>query len=218
MIKYLSMVKTIIFDFDGTMGDSFKVALEIAHQLTGKSELIDEKEVAKLRTLSLFKAASELRIPKRIWPILLIKGRKMMADRLIEVKLFPGVEQLIEKLYKSNFQLYIVSSNSKSSITKILDHYNILSYFKNIYGGIGLLGKAKTLRFIMKQKNINKDMLLYIGDETRDITAAKKNHIKSIAVSWGYMSRDLLLAQEPWAIVDSVKELYEIIAKWDQAT
>ncbi len=211
------MIKTVIFDFDGTIGDSFKVALEIAHQLTGKSELVDEKEVARLRTLSLFKAASTLQIPKRIWPILLIKGRKMMAERLVEVKLFPGIKQLIEKLYQADFQLYIVSSNSKSSIVKILNNYDMLMYFRNIYGGIGILGKTKTLRLITKQKNINKDCLLYIGDETRDIVAAKKNHIKSVAVSWGYMSKKLLLEQEPWAVVDSVNQLYSLILKWDQS-
>lgn len=199
--------KTLIFDFDGTLSDSLELMLDIAHELTHKPQLKDKDEINRFRNLSLFKAVSELQIPKRLWPILLIKGRKMMADRISELKLFEGVPSLIEELNKKKFDMYIVSSNNKKTIIKILDEYNLSKFFINIYGGIGLLGKAKALGFILKQQSINSEDTVYIGDETRDIVAAHKNHIKSIGVSWGFMSAQNLASEKPWKIVDTFKDL-----------
>ena len=206
--------KTLIFDFDGTLSDSLELMLDIAHELTHKPQLKNKQEIERFRDLSLVKAVSELEIPKRLWPILLIKGRKMMAERLIEVKLFPEIPKAIKDFHDSGFDMYIVSSNSKKTILSILQSHELDKYFINIYGGVGLLGKAKALGFILKQLSLNPDNTIYIGDETRDIVAAKKNHIKSIGVTWGFMSKKNLLSEEPWQTVDSVNELDKQIRLW----
>ncbi len=208
--------KTLIFDFDGTISDSLELMLDIAHQLTHKPQLKNKEEIERFRDLSLVKAVSELDIPKRMWPILLIKGRKMMAERLIEVKLFPDMPKAIEKFHKLGFDMYIVSSNSKKTILSILENYKLDKYFINVYGGIGLLGKAKALGFILKQLTLDASKTVYIGDETRDIVAAKKNHLKSIGVTWGFMSKKNLMTEEPWRTVDSVTELEDQVLSWSK--
>jgi phosphoglycolate phosphatase-like HAD superfamily hydrolase len=211
------MNKTIIFDFDGTIVDSFNLALDIAYKLTKNPNLIDQEKVNELRTMSLFKAANEIGIPRRTWPGLLFKGKKMMTDRLLELEIFPGLDNLIAQLRLAGFKLYIVSSNSKKNISKIIQKNNLNQYFDNIYGGIGLLGKSKVLRFIMKQKHLSPSNVLYIGDEIRDIDASNKAHIKSIAVSWGYMSKSLLADHQPWMLVDNVEQLKKAIEIWNNA-
>ncbi len=208
------MNRTIIFDFDGTIVDSFNLALDIAYQLTKNPNLIDPKRVSQLRTMSLFKAAHELNIPRRSWPVLLFKGKKIMTDRLLEIQIFPGLAKLIEDLARAGFKLYVVSSNSKKNINKILEKDNLSQYFENIYGGIGLLGKAKILKIIMKQKHLQQKDVLYIGDEVRDIDASNKVKIKSIAVTWGYMSKDLLVDRQPWMLVENVEQLKKAILIW----
>ncbi len=206
--------KTIIFDFDGTIVDSFNLALDIAYQLTKNDSLTDPIKVNQLRTMSLFKAAHELNIPPRSWPILLFKGKKIMTDRLLEIQIFPGLIGLIQDLANSGFKLYVVSSNSKKNINKILDKNNLSQYFESIYGGIGLLGKSKVLRIIMKQKHLQQKNVLYIGDEVRDIDASNKAKIKSIAVTWGYMSKDLLVEHQPWMLAENVEQLKKAIFTW----
>ena len=210
--------KTLIFDFDGTISDSLELMLDIAHELTHKPQLKNKEEIERFRDLSLVRAVSELDIPKRLWPILLIKGRKMMAERLIEVKLFADIPKVIKEFHDLGFDMYIVSSNSKKTILSILQNYKLDKYFINIYGGIGLLGKAKALGFILKQLSLEPDKTIYIGDETRDIVAAKKNRIKSIGVTWGFMSKKNLLSEEPWQTVDTINELDKQIKLWSAQT
>jgi len=208
------MDKAIIFDFDGTIVDSFNLALDIAYKLTKNPNLIDQDKVDQLRKMSIFKAASEIGLPRRTWPSLLFKGKKMMTDRLLELEIFPGLENIINWLYSYGFKLYIVSSNSKKNISKVIQKNNLDQYFDGIYGGIGLLGKSKVLKIIMKQKHLQPSNVLYIGDETRDIDASNKVKIKSIAVSWGYMSKSLLAEHQPWMLVDNVKQLKKAIEIW----
>ena len=208
--------KTLIFDFDGTLSDSLDLMLDIAHKLTNKPQLKNKADIERFRDLSLIKAVSELQIPKRLWPILLIKGRKMMADRLVELKLFDGIPEMIKKFNQQKFDMYIVSSNNKKTIMTILEKYKLSQYFINVYGGIGLLGKAKALGFIIKQVGLSPENVIYIGDETRDISAAHKNHIKSIGVSWGFMSKKNLQTENPWEIVDNVNQLIQSVETWSK--
>jgi phosphoglycolate phosphatase-like HAD superfamily hydrolase len=50
-----------------------------------------------------------------------------------------------------------------------------------------------------------------VGDETRDIEAAKKSHIKVIAVSWGFNSRQVLEKYSPDFLIDYPGELIDVI-------
>ena len=63
----------------------------------------------------------------------------------------------------------------------------------------------------MGSYKIDKSKAYYIGDETRDIEAAKKNHIKSIAVTWGYNSETALEKYDPSYIAKTPKDLLTIL-------
>ncbi|MEH7475748.1 HAD hydrolase-like protein, partial [Priestia megaterium] len=52
--------------------------------------------------------------------------------------------------------------------------------------------KSKDISVFLKNNKLKKEEVIYIGDELRDIKAAKKNGLLCIAVSWGYDSLDLL--------------------------
>ena len=51
---------------------------------------------------------------------------------------------------------------------------------------------------------------IYVGDETRDVEAARKAGVQIIAVGWGLNSRASLLLQNPDFIVDSPEELTQL--------
>ena len=64
---------------------------------------------------------------------------------------------------------------------------------------------------ILKQKKIEKKDVFYVCDEVRDIAAAKKSGIKSIAVVWGYNSEEALQKEEPEFMIKTPQELNEIL-------
>lgn len=202
-------MNTLIFDFDGTIGDSFELVLEIAYELTGLSPLSTE-EIGRLRQLPVMKAVRELGIPLRHAPRLVLHGRQMMQERMHEVHPFVGVSQALQRLHEAGHHLLIVSSNSEQNVRAFLRANALEPYFDGVYGGVGLLNKASALKKVMRQNKVNAEHCYYIGDEVRDVVAAKKVHVRAVSVAWGYQAASALRAHEPFALIATPVELVEL--------
>lgn len=205
------MGKVILFDFDGTLADSFGMAMSIFHELTGGKHALDAEALEALRGLPAGKVMKELGVA--IWraPFMLSKGRSMMGLRLEELMLFPDVTNVIKELHKRGYRMFILSSNSAENIMQFTEHQEISSYFEGIYGGIGLFSKARVMRKVMRANHISKDESMYIGDESRDVHAAQRVGIPCIAVSWGYNSLPALEATHPTHIANRPKDLLRFL-------
>lgn len=207
-------MKTIIFDFDGTLVDSFKVAIEVAHELTNREILVQPEEIVRLRQLRLLDVAKELKLPRWQWPFLLIRGRRMMTKRLDEVLPFEDMPSVIQNLHGSGYKLLVMSSNSQVNVQRVLNNRNLSQYFSYIKGGIGLMGKAKGLRELMAQEKLELKNCVYIGDEPRDIEGSRKVGMPCISVTWGFNAPELLKDHHPLAVVDTPKQLRKELRKW----
>lgn len=204
-------MENIIFDFDGTLADSFGLIIDIAHSLTKHPKLIDSKEVDKLRNMELVQVAKELSIPTYKWPILLYQGRKEMHKKIREVKVIPGIKNTIQSLHKKGLRLFVISSNSNENVEYFLKNNQLDQYFSLIKGGVGLFKKAKYLNDLMLKNNLKKSRTVYIGDEPRDIKASRSSGIKCIAVCWGFNSKELLNKFNPDYLANYPKDLLDII-------
>lgn len=202
-------MKTIIFDFDGTIADSFELALEIAAGLTDKSH-IDEAEVERLRHMPLAKVIRELRIPLTRLPRLLLAGRQLMHERIHEVHPFPGIPEALSELHANGNHLLVMSSNSEQNVRTFLRANNLESYFDGVYGGAAVFNKASALKRILKRNRINVEGCFYVGDEVRDVVAASKAGLEPVAVAWGYQAPEALTKYHPYALVKDPKELVAV--------
>jgi phosphoglycolate phosphatase len=208
-------MKTVIFDLDGTIADSFSTIVAIFHQLTHRKQPVTVKEMAQLRRLSLLDIAEAEHIPKWRIPFLVIVGRRRMAQRLFQVQVFAGMTDVIKELHADGHQLFIMSSNSTMNVNKFLRNHELTGYFKKTYGGVGLFSKARAFRRIMRQNNFAPGDCLYVGDEVRDIEGSREADVACISVSWGFNDPELLREQQPFALVDTPKKLLDTIR--DQA-
>lgn len=187
----------IIFDFDGTIADSLGLAIHIFEQLLRRGETLPVSEVERLRGMSMVHVAIELRIKPWKVPFLLARGRKIMRRKIGTVQAFDGMTELIDTLHRDGHQLYIMSSNSVQNIRPLLKRYKVYTKFIKLYGSAGLLGKANLLRRMMKRETLDPTDTYYVGDEVRDIEAAKKAGAKSISVTWGYNNEKVLRKHQP---------------------
>jgi phosphoglycolate phosphatase-like HAD superfamily hydrolase len=205
------MGKVILFDFDGTLADSFGMAMSIFHELTGNKHTLEPETLEALRGLPAGKVMKELGIA--IWraPFMLSKGRSMMGQRLDELSLFPDVTKTIQALHKRGYRMFILSSNSAENIMQFTEHQGISAYFEGIYGGIGLFSKARVMRKVMRTHHFSIDDSVYIGDEARDVRAAHRVGVPCIAVSWGYNSLAALEATNPTHIAKRPKDLLHFL-------
>lgn len=202
-------MKTLIFDFDGTLADSFELVVDIAHEVL-QIPRVSEERLEAFRHMSTLKIAKELHISFARAPHLLLKGRQLMQERIGDVKTFPGIPETLGQLHKVGYQLIVMSSNSEQNVRTFLKHNDLDKYFDAVYGGVGLLNKAAALRKTIKRNGYNFGECYYIGDEVRDVIASKKVGIKCVAVLWGYQSAKALEQQKPLALASKPSELLEI--------
>lgn len=209
---------TVIFDFDGTIADTFVASIRIFEKLSRKAEPYSEADIVRLRGLTALRVVRELRIrPWRV-PWLMVRGRAMMRREIETILVFDGIEDLLKELQKAGAEMYIISSNSPGNISQLLHKRGLDKYFTRVYGNVGLFGKAKMLRRVIARNKLDVQSTYYVGDEGRDIEAAKRVGVKSIAVSWGFNSAELLQKHHPYALVESPQALAALLTKPDVYT
>jgi phosphoglycolate phosphatase len=201
---------SIVFDFDGTIADTRDYFINFlareAKQLPLSQELTQE-----LHGLSLVQLASTLGFHWWNLPGLYFKGRRHMERAIKDLQPFTGMPMVIKKLHAEGHELFIVSSNSVRNIRVFLKHQNMREYFMEIYGGVEVFGKGSTLRRLIKDNNLVKEQMLCIGDEQRDIQAAKSLGLRTVAVTWGLAREADLSALQPSAIAHEPAELLRVL-------
>ncbi len=200
----------IIFDFDGTIADSFDFIVDFVADEAGRPPL-SGAEKQELRGQSMAAIARNFGHPW--WRLigLFVRGRREMHKVIGRVKPFDDMPEVIRKLHAEGHELFIVTSNTVPNVHKFLHHYELHKYFLEVYGGAGLFGKARYLKKLLKEQNLEKDNALYIGDEARDIKAAHAAKIKIIAVAWGFARPADLEALEPTAMAAHPEDLIKIL-------
>lgn len=202
-------MRTIIFDFDGTIADSFKLAVDIFNELMKRDRAVTAKEVEALRGLPSREIIKKLGIPWYRLAYLAMRSRRIVHSRLDEVKPFLAIGPILHELHAQGHQLFVVSSNDSQNIDRFLTDHDMRQFFDKIYGNVGIFSKAKVLRKITREQSVGKLDCVYIGDEVRDVHAAQKVGMPVIAVTWGYNREKPLKDARPQLIVRKPQELIE---------
>lgn len=200
----------VIVDFDGTIADSLPVIIDLFKKWS-KQESITTEEVETFRSMAAKDVVRAVGVPLWRVPGLLARGRKDFAKYIDKIDVFKGMPETIAKMHKKGHKLYLMSSNSKQNVQKYLELHEIDMYFEGIYGNAGLFSKARAMKKIIKRHRIERANCYSIGDEARDIEAAKKAGITSIAVTWGFNNKEILKTYNPNYIISSPSEIIKLV-------
>jgi len=202
----------LIFDFDGTLVNSFPIMLEklakMANQFGMKK--ISPNEIDVLREMPSRILIKHLQIPLYKLPSLIFQVRKSMKAEIQNILPFAGLPEVLVTLVERGYKLGILTSNSQENVTSWLVRHNLNSLFDFIHDETSFFRKQRSLRNILKIHHLDKEVTCYIGDETRDIDAAHANAIHSVAVTWGFNSERVLRKHHPNSIVNKPNDLLTI--------
>jgi phosphoglycolate phosphatase len=194
------------------VADSFGAMMEIFEE--HKEEFGFEKFGEKELKIYKEQGVAEL-IKKRnisVWKILKILrvGKRLMNQKIKSVKPFEGMKETLLELKKKGLILGILSTNSEENISEFLKK-NKIEMFDYVVGKGSLFGKTRVIKNILKQRRLNKEEVLYVGDEVRDIEACKKIGIKIAAVTWGFSDEKLLAKNKPDFLIRKINKLFKIL-------
>lgn len=205
-------ITCIIFDFDGTLADTEEHTFRIYNTLAKKHNLkeITIEELPEIKHLNFMELLKFIEVPYHKLPKIMKEGQKLLRGDIGDIYPFEeNLRGIIEDIRKKVKYMGIITSNTKNNVAKFLANNNIESFDFIISSPI--LSKEKKINGIAKKYSLEKDGILYIGDETRDIQACKKANIKCGAVTWGYNSERALKKEDPDYIIHNMQELMDII-------
>lgn len=206
-------MKVVIFDFDGTIADTFDSVLKITHGLAMEYgyQPPTPEDVKRLRSLDSREIIKQSGIPFFRLPFLLKRLKAELRREIQNLKPIPGMTEALVDLYQQGHALGIVTSNSQENVGVFLEAHGLSNLFAFIYSGTTLFGKGRVIRHLIFQHDLNPQKIIYVGDETRDIEAAKRIPIQVVAVSWGFNTEEALAQQEPDFLIQEPQELVSVI-------
>lgn len=210
--KVIVVEKVIIFDFDGTIADTLQSIVSIINRLSDKFgyEKVTEESIDILRNKQTEEILKDLKISMTKIPFIIRKVKVELNKEIESLKPTVAIKESLLELKKNRYKLGILTSNSKDNVSKFLKRNN-LDLFDFIYSGSSIFGKSKVMNNLLKNQNLKPEEVIYVGDEIRDIEAAKRAKIRIIAVSWGFNSKQILEKQIPDFLINEPKELIKLL-------
>ena len=191
------MIKTLIFDFDGVIGDTFDLSFKICRTIF---KGLSEQDFRDYHNGNVFRSNIIRWEPHKLK--LFYSNQK---QGFTKKNLFP-LKDVLRKL-QDKYQLLVISSTTDENVKDFLNLGGFDQFFLEIFGATTHKSKVEKFKMIFKKYKLKPHECLFITDTIGDIKEARKVNIKSIAVTWGYHSKELLSKQNPLAIIEKPNEL-----------
>ncbi|HOK49518.1 MAG TPA: HAD-IA family hydrolase [Sedimentibacter sp.] len=204
--------KYLIFDFDGTLADTEEANFIIYQKLAEKYNLrnITLDELGHLKRMSAKDVMAYIELKKRYLPFLLKKGKKLLTQDIKSINLCkPDIFEIIGRLRQMGIKTAIITTNSKKNVKLFLEAHNVDVI--DLVVSAAMFGKEAKMKKIVRKGKLDLSEYLYVGDEIRDITAARKAGMDIASVAWGYNTVESLKSHKPDYLIYEPSQLIEIV-------
>ena len=196
-----------IFDLDGTLADSFPWFLRTINDVADRFGFrrVADEDIEGLRHASTREILARLEVPLWKLPAIARYARRLKGEAAAEIPLFAGVEAMLRTLAENGVQLALVTSDSEINAREKLGETAAL--FAHFDCAASLFGKPAKFRRVIRRAGVEPTQVVAIGDEVRDIEAARAVGIACGAVSWGYAAPAALRTLRPDYMFERMEEI-----------
>jgi phosphoglycolate phosphatase len=167
---------------------------------------VEKGDIASLRRAGTREILDRLGVPTWKLPMIVRHTRRLKSAYLHEIPLFPGTDAMLRTLKDAGLNLALVSSDTLENAKRQLGAVNA-ALFSHFACGASLFGKAAKFRRVLKRAQADAARTIAIGDEVRDVEAAKAVGIACGAVTWGYAAPETLRALGPDLMFDAMEDI-----------
>lgn len=198
-------MKTIVFDFDGVILNSFDTVLRCLRSLHEQYQLptLNREKLEELFDGNLWENHARLGLTETEEHQLKEDLKILLAHTQDTMSLVPEMGEVLETLAQ-HYTLIIVSSNHAENIGTRLKKEGLAQNFTSILGAENPGNKMEKIRHIIASTS---EEIFFVTDTRGDVLEMQGLAIHTIAVSWGYHSPERLALAKPEITLHSPKEL-----------
>jgi phosphoglycolate phosphatase len=203
--------KLAIFDFDGTLADSFDFFVASHDTLARRHgfAVLDPARIDEYRGQEPRELMRRQGVPMWKLPFIAKDFMAMMARDAEGIRLFDGIAEALHALSASGVELAIVTSNSLENVRRVIGN-EIMQRIRHVESGASIFGKRRRLERVLKTINVDRQQAIYVGDQATDAQAAQAAGMAFGAVYWGYATAAVLEQRSPTMTFMRVSDLQHI--------
>jgi len=211
--------KGVIFDLDGTLvntlGDLAEAMNYSLKQLGEPTHSVDQYRRMIGNGTSKFVERSLSDDKQHLHAELLKLMRVRYLEKCFDLTVpFNGIPEAINELRKAGVRLAVVTNKNADAAKLIVEHFFGAGTFEVIIGVEGdkwVKPDPAGTHEIIRRMGMTKEDFMLVGDSDVDIATAINAGVKPVGVTWGFRSRDELIAAGAETIIDAPDEILSFI-------
>ena len=214
----------MLFDIDGTLirraGPHHRQALvDAVRRIAGVETTTDGVPVAgmldrDILAVMMSRAGMKPSAVQRVMPEIVRRAQLIYSRSCPDLrkKVCPGVRNLLYRLNRRNVVVGLVTGNLTHIAWKKMEHAGLKPYFR--FGAFAELARDRAglvrlaIRHARREGWIGRESpITLIGDHPNDVTAARANNVRAIAVATGLVTFQELATHSPDLLVRDLRSL-----------
>lgn len=211
------MIKTILFDWNGTLLDDVCINMEATNFMLEKRGLKKMSSLEEYRNLFEFPVINYYRkldfdFEKESFEELSAEFIDEYDRRFATCTLMNGAKELLQMLHQKKITCNILSASKQENLLHQIKMLNCETLFDEVIGisNIYAASKIETAQNWIKNSQKNPAEILMIGDSMHDFEVANAMGVQSILVACGHQSKEKL-EKAGVPVFENLKEVEEWI-------
>ncbi len=181
-------LKGLLFDFDGTLVDSYPLIEWAFEQVCSTHNLAPQARelFAQARGLPL---SEQMRsVSPQMWEQLTETYRRVDARQRRHARVFPGILPLLRGAQRRGLALGVVSSKRRVLVRSELQATGLKPFFSVVVAledAAAAKPAAAPVRRALQLMGVRPSQALYIGDTLVDMEAGRRAQVRTVLAAWG---------------------------------
>ncbi len=127
---------------------------------------------------------------------------------------YEGIRVMLRQLQDADVKLIVFSNKDDPETKSVIAHYFPDIHFSAVLGsrsGVPLKPDPAALLALLEELELSPGQGLYVGDTVTDLQCARAAKIPSVAVLWGFQPKEMLLGEQPGAIITDPLQLMPLM-------
>lgn len=213
------MIKAVIFDLDGTLLDTLEDLTDSVNHILNEHSM-PQRTLREIRSFigngipTLIARSVPENTDKATLDICIDEMQVYYREHAdIKTKPYDGIKELLSELRMMNIATAVVTNKAEKS-AKILCNRKFGDVFTVVIGDNGkdrLKPAPDNVLRALKEFDVRNEEILYVGDSDVDMVTAENAELTSVGVTWGFRDEYVLRANGAKHIINSPKELLNLI-------